>query len=260
MNWGAGMKPTHSLTDRLNGRARRRAAAVSRTAVTILLFVVLTACEQNSFVPPPPPKVEVGVPVKRTVTRFLEATGNTAPIKSVDLVARCGVLTVDQLPGRQLRKQGTTLFTIEPETYKRNQARRPPGPARGATWRLGHTPPDGAGASRRSHSRRSKPPRPPATTPRPVCSRPRPTPCSDQLRLHHASRVRRHRQRASRLGRRTRRRSVATQLTIVQLIDHVNQRQRTDVLRIGQKPCAGVTADDLRRAGEVVAERNRLSA
>jgi hypothetical protein len=44
------------------------------------------------------------------------------------------------------------------------------------------------------------------------------------------------------------------------LIDHVNQRQRTDVLRIGQKPCAGVTADDLRRAGEVVAERNRLSA
>lgn len=119
MNWGAGMKPTHSLTGRLNGRARRRAAAVSRTAVTILLFVVLTACEQNSFVPPPPPKVEVGVPVKRTVTRFLEATGSTAPIKSVDLVARVqGFLQSINYQDGSFVKQGTTLFTIEPETYK----------------------------------------------------------------------------------------------------------------------------------------------
>jgi multidrug efflux pump subunit AcrA (membrane-fusion protein) len=56
-------------------------------------FVALSACEQNSFVPPPPPKVEVGLPVQRNVTRYLEATGNTAPIKTVDLVARVqGVL------------------------------------------------------------------------------------------------------------------------------------------------------------------------
>ncbi len=51
-------------------------------------FGVLSACEQNTFVPPPPPKVDVAVPVQRAVTRYLEATGNTAPIKSVDLVAR----------------------------------------------------------------------------------------------------------------------------------------------------------------------------
>jgi len=84
-----------------------------------LLFVVLSACEQNSFVPPPPPKVEVGVPIKRTVTRFLEATGNTAPIKSVDLVARVqGFLQSINYQDGSFVKQGTTLFTIEPETYK----------------------------------------------------------------------------------------------------------------------------------------------
>src|SRR6478736_5412402 len=89
MNWGPVMKPTRSLTSiRLNGSARQKAGAARRVAVAILAFVTLAACEQNSFVPPPPPKVDVGVPIQRSITRYLEATGNTAPIKSVDLVAR----------------------------------------------------------------------------------------------------------------------------------------------------------------------------
>jgi RND family efflux transporter MFP subunit len=80
---------------------------------------VLTGCEQNSFVPPPPPKVDVGLPVQQSVTRFLEATGNTAPIKSVDLVARVqGVLQSIDYKDGTLVKEGATLFTIEPETYK----------------------------------------------------------------------------------------------------------------------------------------------
>src|SRR5258707_2505382 len=105
--------------------AQRQTAATGfrnsffRGAFVILPFVALTACEQNSFVPPPPPKVEVGVPVKQTVTRFLEATGNTAPIKNVDLVARVqGVLQSINYQDGTFVKEGTTLFTIEPETYK----------------------------------------------------------------------------------------------------------------------------------------------
>jgi RND family efflux transporter MFP subunit len=82
-------------------------------------LLVLAACEQNSFVPPPPPKVDVGVPAQRAVTRYLEATGNTAPIKSVDLVARVqGVLQSINYQDGAFVKQGTTLFTIEPDTYK----------------------------------------------------------------------------------------------------------------------------------------------
>jgi RND family efflux transporter MFP subunit len=85
----------------------------------MVAFVALSACEQNSFVPPPPPKVDVGLPVQQSVTRFLEATGNTAPIKSVDLVARVqGVLQSIDYKDGALVKQGATLFTIEPETYK----------------------------------------------------------------------------------------------------------------------------------------------
>jgi len=79
----------------------------------------LSACEQNTFVPPPPPKVEVSLPVQRPITRYLEATGNTAPIKNVDLVARVqGFLQSINYKDGTFVKEGTTLFTIEPETYK----------------------------------------------------------------------------------------------------------------------------------------------
>ena len=119
-NWGAGMKPTRwPARSRPDGAARQRAANACRLSFAIATFVALGGCEQNSFVPPPPPKVDVGLPVQRTVTRFLEATGNTAPIKSVDLVARVqGVLQSIDYKDGTLVKQGTSLFTIEPETYK----------------------------------------------------------------------------------------------------------------------------------------------
>ena len=98
---------------------RQGMAAVSRMAIAISAFTVLSGCEQNTFVPPPPPKVEVGLPTQRAITRYLEATGNTAPIKSVDLVARVqGMLqSIDYKDGTPV-KAGATLFTIEPDTYK----------------------------------------------------------------------------------------------------------------------------------------------
>jgi RND family efflux transporter MFP subunit len=108
-----------SAFSRLNDIVRLRTVAASRIAFVTFAFASLSACEQNSFVPPPPPKVDVSVPVQRTITRFLEATGNTAPIKSVDLVARVqGVLQSINYKDGTLVKEGTTLFTIEPETYR----------------------------------------------------------------------------------------------------------------------------------------------
>jgi RND family efflux transporter MFP subunit len=108
-DWGTRMMASHS----------QNARAISRSCLAIIACVALSACEQNSFVPPPPPKVDVGVPVQRTITRFLEATGNAAPIKTVDLVARVqGVLQSINYKDGTLVKEGTTLFTIEPETYR----------------------------------------------------------------------------------------------------------------------------------------------
>jgi len=103
------MKLTHS----------QHAVAAPRIAFAIIASMALSACEQNSFVPPPPPKVEVAIPLQRPITRYLEQTGNTAPIKNVDLVARVqGVLQSINYQDGTFVKEGTTLFTIEPETYK----------------------------------------------------------------------------------------------------------------------------------------------
>ena len=108
--------PAHST---LSNFVRLRTTRVMRMAFVTSAFVGLSACEQNSFVPPPAPKVEVAPPVQRAITRYLDATGNTAPIKSVDLVARVqGFLQAINYQDGSFVKEGTTLFTIEPETYK----------------------------------------------------------------------------------------------------------------------------------------------
>ena len=66
---------------------------VGRILAAAALAVALAGCEEkNTFVAPPPPKVDVATPVQRPVTRYVEATGNTAPVKSVDLVARVQAL------------------------------------------------------------------------------------------------------------------------------------------------------------------------
>ena len=102
--------PEHSLA---------RHALVSRLAIAALALPLLAGCDQNTYVAPPPPKVEVANPLQQPITRYLEATGNTAAIKSVDLVARVqGFLASIDYKDGTFVKQGTTLFTIEPETYK----------------------------------------------------------------------------------------------------------------------------------------------
>jgi RND family efflux transporter MFP subunit len=109
------MKPVRPLDFvRLDGW--KKCAPLALAALSLFL---LTACEQNTFVPPPPPKVEVAVPVQKSITRYLDATGNTAAIKNVDLVARVqGFLQSINYQDGTFVKEGTTLFTIEPETYK----------------------------------------------------------------------------------------------------------------------------------------------
>ncbi len=114
------MKPMRSPTRLSPHRSiGQGAASVRRAAFAIAAMGVLSACEQNTFVPPPPPKVDVAVPLQRPFTRYLEATGNTAAIKNVDLVARVqGFLQSINYTDGAFVKEGTSLFTIEPDTYK----------------------------------------------------------------------------------------------------------------------------------------------
>ncbi len=94
--------------------------AVLCVAVTAGLAAGLVACGQNNeYAAPPPPKVIVSAPVQQDVSRYFEATGNTAAINSVDLVARVqGFVQAISYTDGQFVKKGTSLFTIEPEPYK----------------------------------------------------------------------------------------------------------------------------------------------
>ena len=110
------MKP--QLTQPSDRRDDRR-LPLALAAAAILVAPLLAGCEQNSFVPPPPTKVDIAAPVQRPVTRYLEASGNTVAIKTVDLVARVqGFLQSIDYQDGSFVKQGTPLFTIEPDTYR----------------------------------------------------------------------------------------------------------------------------------------------
>jgi RND family efflux transporter MFP subunit len=86
----------------------------------LLALGLLAGCgDSNTYVPPPPPKVTVATPEKRTVTLFLESTGNTAAVNSTNLVARVpGFITSINYKDGDYVKKGTVLFTIEPDSYK----------------------------------------------------------------------------------------------------------------------------------------------
>jgi len=88
--------------------------------IIVASTLLLAACgQENRYVAPPPPRVTVAVPVQQSVTRYLEATGNTAAVNSADLVARVsGFIQEINYQDGALVKKGTLLFTIEPEPYK----------------------------------------------------------------------------------------------------------------------------------------------
>jgi RND family efflux transporter MFP subunit len=94
--------------------------ARNRAMPILAVATILAACGQNNqYAAPPPPKVTVAAPVEQQVTRYFDATGNTASINSVDLVARVqGFVQAISYTDGDYVKKGTSLFTIEPEPYK----------------------------------------------------------------------------------------------------------------------------------------------
>jgi len=103
---------------RITGPSRQ----VSPTKAWGLLCVALllsTACESKpAYTPPPPPKVTVGQPVRQNVTDFLELTGNTQAVNTVQLRARVeGYLEKIFFQDGQTVKKDQLLFLIQQNTY-----------------------------------------------------------------------------------------------------------------------------------------------
>jgi RND family efflux transporter MFP subunit len=80
----------------------------------------MAGCKKaNQYAPPPPVKVSVAKPLAQKITRYLEATGNTTAVASVDLVARVQgfVQGISYTDGAAV-KTGDILFTIEPLPFQ----------------------------------------------------------------------------------------------------------------------------------------------
>jgi RND family efflux transporter MFP subunit len=86
------------------------------------LLVILSGCsDQPKPQPPPPPKVTVAQPVHRRVTDYLDLSGNTQAVYTVQLVARVtGYLEQVLFRDGQLVKKGQPLFVIQRNTYENN--------------------------------------------------------------------------------------------------------------------------------------------
>jgi len=106
------------MTSRQNvscGRIR----SVTAWGMVSLLLVTLEACQEKSaYKPPPPPRVTVGTPVREEVTDYLELTGNTQAVNTVQLRARVqGYLEKVFFQDGQIVKKGQPLFQIERDPY-----------------------------------------------------------------------------------------------------------------------------------------------
>jgi len=95
--------------------------AISAWIICLIFLILLMACKEKTPPPPPPPTVTVAQPVERTVTDYLELTGNTQAFKTVQLVARvAGFLDKVFFQDGQFVKEGQLLFLIQQNTYQDN--------------------------------------------------------------------------------------------------------------------------------------------
>jgi RND family efflux transporter MFP subunit len=84
------------------------------------IFLVLIGCKQKPAVmPPPPPKVRVSQPIRQSVTDYLQITGNTQAVRTVQLVARVeGYLEKVFFKDGDMVKKDQLLFLIQQDTYQ----------------------------------------------------------------------------------------------------------------------------------------------
>jgi len=97
----------------------RSIQGVSALTVCLVLLILPIACKEKAPAPPPPPAVTVAQPVRKAVTDYLELSGNTQAIYTVQLVARvAGYLEKVLFVDGQMVKKGQALFLIQQNTYQ----------------------------------------------------------------------------------------------------------------------------------------------
>ncbi|MGA2410574.1 MAG: biotin/lipoyl-binding protein, partial [Candidatus Binataceae bacterium] len=107
-------------------------------AVALAALVFAAGCNHDEAVAPPPlPEVTVAQAVTESVADYIDFTGNTAAIDSVNLVARVeGYLEQIHFTDGALVKKNDLLFTIQQDQYKAQllQAEAQVATAKAALW------------------------------------------------------------------------------------------------------------------------------
>lgn len=85
-----------------------------------VIALLLSACDKkNEYVAPPAPEVTVSLATQQSVTEYLEFTGTTKAVSSVEVRAKVSgeLKSMHFKPGLRV-EQGDLLFTIDPEPYE----------------------------------------------------------------------------------------------------------------------------------------------
>jgi RND family efflux transporter MFP subunit len=99
-------------------RTFRRIRVVAVGTLFLVFLFLPTGCKKKAPPPPPPPTVTVAKPLLREVTDYLELTGNTQAVNTVQLVARvAGYLDKVLFRDGQYVKKDQLLFLIQQDTY-----------------------------------------------------------------------------------------------------------------------------------------------
>src|SRR4029077_18251410 len=104
---------------KLASSSGKNRCSMSAVLAAIAALALASCGSRNTFDAPPPPKVAVAQPLQEAVTLYLYLTGNTAPFRTTNLVARVQVYleSIDDQDGATVKK-GTPLFGIERDIYQ----------------------------------------------------------------------------------------------------------------------------------------------
>lgn len=87
--------------------------------ISLCVSMILGGCSETPVQKMPPPVVTISLPEEREVVEFLEYTGNTAAIETVEIRARVqGFLTKINFEPMARVKAGDLLFVIDPRQYE----------------------------------------------------------------------------------------------------------------------------------------------
>ena len=67
---------------------------MTAAVVCLACLLLLAGCRKKPQPAPPPPKITVAQPLKRNVTYYLDLTGKTQAVNSVQLVARVPAISI----------------------------------------------------------------------------------------------------------------------------------------------------------------------